>query len=76
MYIAIDMGTSNTRVWLCDKERVIGANKVAFGAKFGAAKGKAALYECLKDMLGDMLLTNSARALIYINGKGYVRYFA
>ena len=59
MYIAMDMGTSNTRVWLCDKERVICTNKGAFGAKLGVTEGKAALYECLKDLLLKMLSQNN-----------------
>lgn len=45
IYIGMDMGTSNTRLWLCEGERVLGESKAAFGAKFGKMNGKKALFE-------------------------------
>ena len=52
MYFAMDMGTSNTRVWLCDHKRIIDFKKAPFGAKMGKMKGKPILFECLLRKLG------------------------
>ena len=43
----MDMGTTNTRVWLCDQNAVLYEKKAAFGAKFGKTEGKEALGSAL-----------------------------
>ena len=58
MYFAMDMGTSNTRVWLCDHKRIIDFKKAPFGAKMGKMKGKPILFECLRDLIEELLRTN------------------
>ena len=40
MYIAMDMGTSNTRVWLCDNSEVVHFIKIPIGAGITKTKGK------------------------------------
>ncbi len=45
IFAAMDMGTTNTRISLCDKTGVLAQKKGSFGAKFGKTEGKAALYE-------------------------------
>ena len=57
MYIAMDMGTSNTRIWLCDKERIIGSYKRPFGAKLGSTN-KNALFGRLTDLISESLSQN------------------
>lgn len=58
MYIAMDMGTSNTRVWLCDGERVICAKRGSFGAKLGASEGRARLFDKVKSLIFEILSQN------------------
>ena len=33
MFIAMDMGTSNTRLWLCEEDNVVHSVKARIGAK-------------------------------------------
>lgn len=58
MYIAMDMGTSNTRIWLCDKKNIIDFKKSNFGAKLGKTEGKTVLFECLQVLINELLLVN------------------
>ena len=60
MYIVMDMGTSNTRLWLCEGDRVLGAKKGAFGAGSSKSHGKAFLFDSLKALIGELLDENSA----------------
>lgn len=55
MNIFMDMGTSNTRLWLCDGERVIASEKGAFGAGTTLREGRQALETSLKDLLSKLL---------------------
>ena len=59
MYLAMDMGTSNTRLWLCDKKQILDSKKATFGAKFGKTKGQKALFESLKGIISDLLSENN-----------------
>lgn len=58
MYLAMDMGTSNTRLWLCDEKSIIDFKKANFGAKLGKSEGKAVLFERLQTLINTLLLTN------------------
>ena len=55
MYFAMDMGTSNTRLWLCDGDRVIYEKKSPFGAKISAGEGRVKLFEMLKGAICEAL---------------------
>lgn len=58
MYIALDMGTSNTRLWLCDENGVLASARASFGAGTTTTKGKAYLFEELKKMIENLLADN------------------
>ena len=58
MYIAMDMGTTNTRAWLCDNDRAIIIKKGAFGARLGATEGRCVLFERLRALLLELLTEN------------------
>lgn len=62
MYLAMDMGTTNTRLWLCDKKKIIDFKKAPFGAKIGKLKGRSVLFELLKSLMDEFLLANSLKA--------------
>lgn len=51
MYIAIDMGTSNTRLWLCDENGVLNSVKDHFGASISKTEGKDVLFARLKNLI-------------------------
>lgn len=54
----MDMGTSNTRIWLCDKKCIIDCKQAPFGAKAGKLKGRAFLFEHVRDLINELLLKN------------------
>ena len=54
----MDMGTSNTRIWLCDKKHVIDLKKASFGAKLGKSEGKNILFERLRNLIREAFLTS------------------
>lgn len=54
MYIAMDMGTSNTRLWLCNEQGVLKSVKDNFGASITKTEGKDALYARLKNLIGQL----------------------
>lgn len=58
MYLAMDMGTSNTRLWLCEKKRIIDLKQAPFGAKSGKLEGKSILFQRVRDLINELLLTN------------------
>lgn len=60
MYLLMDMGTSNTRLWLCDGDRIIGSAKGAFGAGSTKKLGREYLVESLKALMGALLSEHSA----------------
>lgn len=55
MYFAMDMGTSNTRLWLCDGDEVIYEKKSPFGAKISLGEGRVKLFELLKGAILEAL---------------------
>jgi 2-dehydro-3-deoxygalactonokinase len=55
MNIYMDMGTSNTRLWLCDGERVLSSEKGAFGAGTTLSHGKQILHSNLRELLLKLL---------------------
>ncbi len=55
----MDMGTSNTRIWLCDKKHVIDLKKAPFGAKLGKVEGKPILFERLRNLINEILKENN-----------------
>ena len=59
MYLAMDMGTSNTRIWLCEEKRIVDVKKAHFGAKLGKLEGKAILYERLGNLINEFLKANN-----------------
>lgn len=62
MYIAMDMGTSNTRVWLCDDQKILCNKKMPFGAKLGLAEGRNILFAKLRGLLEEILIESNASA--------------
>ena len=58
MYIALDMGTSNVRMWLCDGQGKIDCIKRTFGAGTTKMLGKAKVFEMLHDSLKSLLDIN------------------
>lgn len=72
MYIVMDMGTSNTRLWLCDNDILVGAKKGAFGAGSSKSHGKAFLFDSLKALVGELLgensVTEDAVEYIFVSG--------
>lgn len=55
MYIVMDMGTSNTRLSLCDNGKILVSKKGAFGAGSSKSHGKRFLFDSLKSLIGDLL---------------------
>ena len=58
MYLAMDMGTSNTRIWLCDKKHIVDLKQAHFGAKAGKLEGRAFLFGRVRELINEILLTN------------------
>lgn len=58
MYILLDMGTSNTRLWLCDGRHFLASVRKAFGAGTTKTMGKAFLFEELKNLIEKLLADN------------------
>ncbi len=61
MYIAMDMGTSNTRLWLCDNDKISYNKKFSFGAKLGKIEGRNSLFLRLKEALKELLDTKGLK---------------
>lgn len=59
MYLSLDMGTSNTRLWLCDNNGVVATATAAFGAGSKKAIGKMRLFAELKNLIDTLLSDNS-----------------
>lgn len=72
MYIVMDMGTSNTRLWLCDGDILVGAKKGAFGAGSSKSHGRDFLFGSLKTLIGELIAENSvsedAVEYIFVSG--------
>ena len=62
MYMIMDMGTSNTRLWLYEGDRMLGSNKGNFGAGTSKAKGKDFLFNSLKETIKALLQEASVSA--------------
>ena len=60
MYLMMDMGTSNTRLWLCEGERVVGSKKGAFGAGSTKSHGREYLVDSLKKLVNELLAEQNA----------------
>ena len=59
MYILLDMGTSNTRLWLCDEKHIIASARGSFGAGTTKHMGKSHLFEELKKSIEMLLVDNN-----------------
>ena len=55
MYFVMDMGTSNTRLWLYNGESEVACVKGAFGARSGKLQGKDFLYGKLRELIFGVL---------------------
>ena len=60
MYFIMDMGTTNTRLWLYDEGNELGFAKGAFGAKSGKLNGKEFLYGKVRELMLGLLSENGA----------------
>ena len=58
MYIAMDMGTTNTRLWLIDGDKTVDQRKLSLGARVGRLEGKSVLFSRLKEGIDELLLEN------------------
>lgn len=59
MYIIMDMGTSNTRLWLCSEDEILACKRREFGAGVSKKQGRAFLYDSLKGLIEELLLESS-----------------
>lgn len=55
MFIAMDMGTSNTRLWLCEEDAVLHFVKAGIGAGITKSKGKTFLFAEIKKLIEVLL---------------------
>jgi len=55
MFIAMDMGTSNTRLWLCEEDNIIHFIKASIGAGITKSKGKAFLFAEIKKLIEGLM---------------------
>ena len=55
MYVIMDMGTTNTRLYMCVNNQVIGSVKESFGASFGKKNGRHELCKRVESLLNDLL---------------------
>ncbi|MBE6549240.1 MAG: hypothetical protein E7670_02305 [Ruminococcaceae bacterium] len=62
MHIIMDMGTSNTRLFLCDGDMVIASKKGAFGAGVTKKSGRDFLTASLKALIFELCSENKADA--------------
>ena len=59
MYLIMDMGTSNMRLWLNDGNDIIDSDKYPIGAATGKNKGKNILFSEAKNAIDNMLERNA-----------------
>ena len=55
MYVIMDMGTSNTRLYMCANNEVFECVKGGFGASFGKKNGRKELCEHIGSLLNELL---------------------
>ena len=55
MYAVMDMGTTNTRIWLCNGDKVLSSKKGGFGAGSTKSHGKEYLFESLKALINELV---------------------
>ena len=55
MYAIMDMGTTNTRLYMCKNDEVIGQALGAFGAGFGKNHGRQKLIERVNELLCELI---------------------
>lgn len=67
-YITIDGGTTNTRIYLYCKEKIVYSLKIPFGARDGKEKLKPALAEAIKEILDKNSLSESDIKAIIASG--------
>jgi 2-dehydro-3-deoxygalactonokinase len=58
MYFVMDMGTTNTRLWLYNGETEVACVKGAFGARSGKLQGREFLYGKLRELIFGVLNEN------------------
>lgn len=61
MYIAMDMGTSNTRLWLCENLEVRHFVKIPIGAGITKTKGKDFLFAEIKNLITTLLTESNTK---------------
>ncbi len=55
MYVIMDMGTTNTRLYMCVNNKVVDFVKGSFGASLGKRNGRQALCKQVESLLNDLL---------------------
>ena len=55
MYVIMDMGTTNTRLYMCANNQVVDHIKGNFGASFGKRNGRLELCKRVGSLLNDLL---------------------
>ena len=55
MYSILDMGTTNTRLYLCEENKIVQEIKGEFGASYGKKHGRECLGERFKALLDELL---------------------
>ena len=61
MYIIMDMGTTNTRLYLCENDQLADSVKGPFGAGFGKKHGRPSLVQQTKELLHAFLEKHAAQ---------------
>lgn len=56
MLLTMDMGTSNTRLFLCEGDRVVATARAPFGAKLSKTESKDRLYARLGELISSLLV--------------------
>lgn len=62
IYFIMDMGTSNTRLWLYSDDEMLAGKTAPFGAGTSRAKGKDFLFDSLRSLINELLTENGFAA--------------
>ena len=55
MYIMMDMGTSNTRLWLARGTEILASRRAGFGAGMGRREGREKLFASVRELISELL---------------------
>lgn len=75
MYAIMDMGTTNTRMYMCKNDEVIAQTSGAFGASFGKKHGRQKLIERVNELLCELIckltvIKNDVKCIVAVGMAG------